>query len=89
MATSVEPSCAAPHPELHVDACGLECPQPLLLFRQAFMRVGPGGLVHLHCDDMLSVVDVEALLPRIGGHMLAVVEQDDGTLMLSARREQA
>lgn len=68
------------HPtEVVVDACGLICPQPVLMARRALSELRPGDRVVLLATDPHAEIDVEVFCQRTG-HTLQSHENDGGPL---------
>ena len=53
-----------------VDACGLECPLPLLKAKQALNKIEPGHVLEVVCNDPGSVRDFAAFAKQSGNELL-------------------
>ena len=53
-----------------VDACGLECPLPLLKAKQALNKIEPGDILQVICNDPGSVRDFVAFAKQSGNELL-------------------
>jgi TusA-related sulfurtransferase len=60
-----------------VDAKGLKCPQPLLLAKQAFKRLGNQEVLLLEATDAHTDLDLQVWCERFG-HDLIHSEEDSG-----------
>ncbi|MDX1803147.1 MAG: sulfurtransferase TusA family protein [Alcanivorax sp.] len=63
--------------DLQVDACGLQCPLPLLKTRQALRHMRPGQMLVVQATDAGSARDIPAYVGQ-SSHQLVRREQADG-----------
>lgn len=61
-----------------LDACGLDCPMPLLKARQALAALNEGQHLHVICTDSGSWRDFESFVAHTA-HQLAARRHDDDT----------
>ena len=64
-------------PAAHLDACGLNCPMPLLKAKQALNALQPGDHLQVIATDPGSVRDFEVFSAQ-SGHPLLESRQEDG-----------
>ncbi len=60
--------------EEKVDACGLDCPLPLLKAKQALNKLGPGLILEVVCNDPGSMRDFAAFAKQSGNELLSQEE---------------
>ena len=65
------------NPDLQVDACGLQCPLPLLKTRQALRQMHAGQLLVVTATDEGSARDIPSYVGQ-SRHQLVRSEQVDG-----------
>jgi len=70
--------------ERHVDARGLECPQPVVLARQAILEAG-SGIVRVLVDNPVNAENIERMAKGLGWE--ASVEQAGTQIQLTLVRE--
>tara|TARA_R110001583_G_scaffold67063_4_gene192205 strand:- start:866 stop:1123 length:258 start_codon:yes stop_codon:yes gene_type:complete len=58
-----------------LDACGLNCPLPLLKAKQALNRLQPGEVLRVVATDAGSVRDFKAFTDQSGDQLLVSTEQ--------------
>lgn len=58
-----------------LDACGLNCPLPLLKAKQALNRLAPGSVLEVVCTDPGSVRDFEVFTEQSGHELLRSLEE--------------
>ncbi|MEM9303829.1 MAG: sulfurtransferase TusA family protein [Pseudomonadota bacterium] len=68
-----------------VDARGLDCPQPVLLARQALRSATAGEVIQVLATDPHAQLDFEAFCARTGHRLLVSDCRDDGTLRFLIR----
>ncbi|MCD9457979.1 sulfurtransferase TusA family protein [Marinibactrum halimedae] len=68
-----------------VDACGLQCPMPLLKMKQALHNISVGEVVELLATDAGSQKDVAAFA-KLSGHDLLVSSEEEGVYRYRLRR---
>ena len=59
-----------------VDACGLDCPLPLLKAKQALNKLKPGLVLEVICNDPGSMRDFEVFASQSGHELLGQEELD-------------
>ena len=60
-----------------LDACGLRCPEPLMLLRQRMRQLAPGDRLEVLTTDPASVRDFEQF-SRFVGHRILKQEAAEG-----------
>ena len=60
--------------EEKVDACGLDCPLPLLKAKQALNKLRPGLILEVVCNDPGSMRDFAAFAKQSGNELLGQEE---------------
>ena len=60
--------------EEKVDACGLDCPLPLLKAKQALNKLSPGLILEVVCNDPGSMRDFAAFAKQSGNELLGQEE---------------
>lgn len=63
--------------DVMLDACGLECPMPLLKTKLALARLQSGQVLHVTASDPGSWRDIPAYL-ELSGNRLLSAQQHDG-----------
>ena len=58
--------------EFTVDACGLQCPGPVLKLYNKIKEINEGDIVNLQATDFAFTTDVESWAKSTGNHLLAV-----------------
>lgn len=61
---------------IEVDACGLQCPGPILRLKQEFDRLDTGKVVRIICTDAGFTKDVPAWCKMTGNQLLSVEEAE-------------
>ena len=61
-----------PNTTLNVDACGLQCPGPILKLQNAVKEVKPGDVITITATDFGFTSDVHAWASRTGNRVLSV-----------------
>ena len=64
----------APAAERLVDACGLRCPEPLMLLHREMRALRVGGLLRLIADDPSTRRDVLRFCRHLGHELLSAPE---------------
>ena len=64
--------------DVHVDARGLECPEPLVRARLALKQMRAGQVVEVWATDPLAALDLEALCARTGDLYLGARADPEG-----------
>ncbi|MDP2168203.1 MAG: sulfurtransferase TusA family protein [Thermodesulfovibrionales bacterium] len=62
--------------DVHVDACGLNCPMPVLKAKKAIDALEPGQVMELIATDSGTKADIPALLKRLGHELLGTKEEN-------------
>lgn len=62
---------------IELNACGLQCPLPLLKLKQQLNRLAPGDRVKAQTTDAGSVRDFQAFAQQ-AGHLLLECREADG-----------
>jgi len=70
-----------------LDACGLECPQPILICRQYLRQLQVNELLHVIADDPNSVLDFEVFCQRTGHQLIATHMPADGKLHFLIKKQ--
>ena len=65
-----------------LDACGLQCPLPLLKLKQQLNKLAPGDRVAIKTTDPGSVRDFNAFVQQAGHQMLDSSEGPEGYAFL-------
>lgn len=68
-----------------LDACGLNCPLPILRARKTLARMSPGEVLRVVATDPGSVKDFEAFSRQSGDELVESHEQD-GTFFFLLRK---
>jgi tRNA 2-thiouridine synthesizing protein A len=74
----------APAPALVIDACGLNCPLPVLRLRKRLQGLGAGSVVELLATDRAALRDVPAFC-EAQGHAVSF-EDANGVLRFRVRK---
>jgi peroxiredoxin family protein/rhodanese-related sulfurtransferase/TusA-related sulfurtransferase len=80
------PGTAASTKTVEVDACGLQCPGPLLKLKEALAQTGPGDLIKVTASDPGFYPDVAAFAQAQG---LILVDRQRGKLVTATLRKPA
>ena len=59
-----------------LDACGLNCPLPILRAKKTLVRMGSGEILRIVATDPGSVKDFEAFSRQTGNALLSSHEED-------------
>ncbi len=59
-----------PEFDQELDACGLNCPLPILHTKKALSRLNPGQVLHVITTDPGAVKDFEAFAKQTGNTLL-------------------
>jgi tRNA 2-thiouridine synthesizing protein A len=59
-----------------LDLTGLKCPLPALMTAKALKTLSSGEVLEVHCTDPLSVIDIPALVGRIGDMMTNMAQSE-------------
>jgi NADPH-dependent 2,4-dienoyl-CoA reductase/sulfur reductase-like enzyme/peroxiredoxin family protein/rhodanese-related sulfurtransferase/TusA-related sulfurtransferase len=78
------PSTAASTKTVEIDACGLQCPGPLLKLKEALAVTGPGDMIKVTASDPGFYADVAAFAQAQG---LEVVDRQRGKLVTATLRK--
>lgn len=78
-------STAASAPAIRVDACGLQCPGPIMRLKQEVDRAQPGSRIVLSATDPGFKADV-ASWARITGHLLVGIEESRGVITATVEK---
>lgn len=70
---------------LSIDACGLQCPLPLLRAKQGLRNLEPGDLLRISATDRGSFRDFHSFAD-ISGHKLEGVCETDGVYIYLLRK---
>lgn len=62
--------------DVRVDACGLNCPMPVLKAKKAIDALEPGQVMELVATDSGTKADIPALLKRLGHELLGTKEEN-------------
>ena len=65
---------------LVIDACGLNCPLPVLRLRKRLQAMAVGDAVELVATDRAALRDVPAFCHAQGHSIVAIGDEPDGTL---------
>lgn len=60
---------------IFVDACGLQCPMPLLKAKLALKSAQVGDVIEVHATDPAALTDVQAYV-KLSDHELVFCHQD-------------
>ena len=63
--------------DLELDACGLNCPLPILRAKKALAGLDSGQVLHIIATDPGSVKDFEAFAKQTGNELLESNEEGD------------
>jgi tRNA 2-thiouridine synthesizing protein A len=63
-------------PVAMVDACGLECPLPILKAKKALSTILPGAVLQVITTDRKARADFEAFCRQTGNTLLAQIDVD-------------
>ncbi|MCX6085181.1 MAG: FAD-dependent oxidoreductase [Caldiserica bacterium] len=80
------PPAAASIKTVEIDACGLQCPGPLLKLKEALAQTGPGDLIKVTASDPGFYPDVAAFAQAQG---LELVDRQRGKLVTATLRRPA
>ena len=78
------PQTAASTKTVEIDACGLQCPGPLLKLKEALAQTGPGDLIKVTASDPGFYPDVAAFAQAQG---LELVDRQRGKLVTATLRK--
>ena len=70
-----------------LDACGMECPQPVLECRQSLRQMAKGEILHVTADDPNTNLDFEVYCVRSGNKLLATHTGADGYFHYLIRKQ--
>jgi len=70
-----------------LDACGLNCPLPILRAKKALSGMDAGKVLHIIATDPGSVKDFEAFSKQTGNELLDSKE-DDGKFYFHIKKKQ-
>lgn len=85
-AALLTPPAAASIKSVEIDACGLQCPGPLLKLKEALAQAGPGDLIKVTASDPGFYPDVAAFAQAQG---LELVDRQRGKLITATLRKPA
>lgn len=71
---------------LHIDACGMRCPVPILRLRKALGRSTAGQVLVLTTDDPTAFADIPGVLPSLPVQLLATRREDERLVFTLLRR---
>ena len=74
-------------PREHIDATGLECPEPVMLLHAAMRRLSPGDDLTLDATDPSTERDVPNFCEFLG-HSLLLAERHDDIFHYHIRKAQ-
>lgn len=60
-----------------LDACGLNCPLPILKAKKALAEMATGEVLRVMATDVGSVRDFQAFAKQTGNRLLAESKEDD------------
>jgi len=78
------PPVAASTKTVEIDACGLQCPGPLLKLKEALATTGPGDMIKVTASDPGFYADVAAFAQAQG---LEVMDRQRGKLITATLRK--
>lgn len=61
----------------HMDACGLFCPEPVMLLHNKMAEIEEGSLLAMVATDPSTQRDVPKFCRFLGHELIKVLEQDD------------
>ncbi len=70
-----------------LNACGLECPQPVLECRQQLGKMNPGQTLYIIADDPNTQLDFEVYTMRSGNQLVATHAGTDGCFHYLIRKQ--
>lgn len=75
-------------PLMRIDACGLQCPGPILKLKTAIDDLEVGDVLHITASDAGFYPDVQAWT-KVTGHELLSLTQENGQIKASIRKGEA
>jgi len=72
-----EDTAALPEPTVHLDACGLFCPEPVMLLHNSIRDMASGEVLEIIATDPSTTRDVPRFCMFLGHELLARSEQND------------
>lgn len=66
-----------PAPSVHLDACGLFCPEPVMLLHNRIRDMASGEVLEIIATDPSTTRDVPKFCMFLGHELLARSQQDD------------
>jgi len=72
-------------PDLELDACGLNCPMPLLKLKQQLNRMSVGQVIAVSTSDPGSLRDFEAFTKMVG-HIIHEQSEQDGIYLFTIEK---
>jgi len=71
---------------LHIDACGMRCPVPLLRLRKVLSRSVPGQVLVLATDDPATIAGIPEAIASLPAHLFAARHEGDRVVFTVLRR---
>ncbi|MDD4013032.1 MAG: FAD-dependent oxidoreductase [Candidatus Omnitrophica bacterium] len=65
-----------------VDACGLQCPGPIVRLKEALASIQPGDLVRITSSDMGFAMDIPNWCKATGNILVNMTQEKEGTVAL-------
>ena len=72
-----EHTAAVPEPTVHLDACGLFCPEPVMMLHNSIRDMASGEVLEIIATDPSTTRDVPKFCLFLGHELLARSEQND------------
>lgn len=71
--------------DAELDACGLFCPEPVMLLHNSIKDVAPGKVLRVTATDPSTIRDVPRFCQFLGHELVSHTEQDDHYIYLIRR----
>lgn len=78
---------SATHYDAELDACGLFCPEPVMMLHNRIGDVAPGEILRVVATDPSTTRDIPRFCQFLGHELVSNVEQGDRFIYLIRRGE--
>ncbi len=72
--------------DLEIDACGLNCPLPLLRLKKGLMEIEQGDIVKIIATDPAAHLDIGVFADQVG-HKIIEFTKDEGKQIFYIRKK--
>lgn len=62
--------------DLEIDACGLNCPLPLLRLKKGLMQIESGNIVKIIATDPAAHLDIGVFADQVGHKIIEFIKAD-------------